>query len=106
MLKCPQYSNSIAVVFNIKWLLQLKQSYKHLRKLFPFQKFLLGEFIPGNYYRALVIDGKLLNIGSGKPHKYKGDGINSIAKLLKDEIVVNALPILEYHCKLPRYSTI
>ncbi len=71
------------VLIGIKNKEELKKSVKRLFK--KYSSLIVEEFIPGNDYRLLILDGKLLGAIKRTPPKIKADGKRTIRELIRKE---------------------
>lgn len=78
----------------------VKEARKHFRKI------LVEEFIPGNNYRILIYDNKVIDILERIPAYIKGDGNNTIEELINKKNKIrkkNSLPKIKIDFELENY---
>lgn len=85
VLKTRFGANSEGVISSIQTQNQLITAFKILRRKFGQAPLLLERHLNGQYYRVLVIDGKIQRISKGSPKVITGDGESRISELAKIE---------------------
>jgi cyanophycin synthetase len=82
VLKVPTSSNGYGVAPHIESPAVLKDVFRLMSRLFPRVELLLEQFLRGDYFRLLVVDGKLLRASAGTARVVTGDSVRSIRQLL------------------------
>ncbi|MEO7502484.1 MAG: hypothetical protein ABIW94_07585 [Gemmatimonadaceae bacterium] len=83
VLKHVNSSNSFGVVPEIRSFAALDRAWRQLRLRFPIGHLLVERFIPGTYYRILVIDGTYVRASNGTAVSVCGDGVRTVTELVR-----------------------